>query len=159
MSQVIPMCKVCGKAKGRIDGYCKLHHPQLILAREEARQARRLYNAIDSVRSEMNELVAGRWILSKIDPVIVFSAMREEIINRKKPVVLSILYAPDENMMRDKALNEIAIQVQSWLDWQEQERIKEKLSISEDTHLMRVPVWPSRGQLKEWVRVLKMPNK
>lgn len=63
-----------------------------------------------------------------------------------------------EAMTRDEALNEIGTQVQRWLDWQEREREEECLSCNDDTHMMRVPVWPTRGQLKEWVKILKTPN-
>lgn len=61
-------------------------------------------------------------------------------------------------MNRDEKLNEIANQVQQWLDWQERERKEEGLACTDDTHMMRVPVWPTRGQLKEWVNVLKPPT-
>ena len=61
-------------------------------------------------------------------------------------------------MTRNEQLNEIAIQVQQWLDWQEKERDAEWLLCDDGTHMMRVPVWPTRGTLKAWVVVLKTPN-
>ena len=61
-------------------------------------------------------------------------------------------------MTRSEQLNEIAAQVQQWLDWQERERLAEGIPCNDDTHMMRVPVWPTRRQLKAWVSVLKTPN-
>lgn len=60
---------------------------------------------------------------------------------------------------RENALNEIANQVQQLLDWHERERKAEDLPCNDNTHVMRFPVYPTRGQLKSWVQALKIPNK
>ena len=55
-----------------------------------------------------------------------------------------------------ESLQEIAIQVQSWLDWSKKDRAEEGLSTKDETHLIALPVpyWPSHGQLSQWVKVL-----
>lgn len=45
----------------------------------------------------------------------------------------------------------IAVEIQSWLDWQERCRRKEGLPVTDDTHLIVLPYWPTRGTLKNWI--------
>lgn len=52
-------------------------------------------------------------------------------------------------------LDVIARQLQSWLDWQEQERAREGIETTDDTHIMRPPVWPTRGTIKAWIKALQ----
>lgn len=51
-------------------------------------------------------------------------------------------------------LDTISRIVQGWLDSQAVERTSEGLPIDDNTHLMRVPEWPSHGMLKAWVQAL-----
>lgn len=53
------------------------------------------------------------------------------------------------------ALDTIRREIQSWLDWQASERRHEGIETSDDTLLMRVPAWPTRGVLKNWVAALE----
>jgi hypothetical protein len=52
-------------------------------------------------------------------------------------------------------VNEIVLQIKSWLAFHESTCNSEGLELSDDLHIMSPPVWPSRGVLKEWVRVLE----
>lgn len=45
----------------------------------------------------------------------------------------------------------IAVEIQSWLDWQERCRRKAGLPVTDDTHLIVLPYWPTRGTLKNWI--------
>ena len=51
-------------------------------------------------------------------------------------------------------LDTIAREVQSWIDWNRRERDAEGIETNEDTHVMRVPAWPSHGTLGNWVEAL-----
>jgi hypothetical protein len=46
----------------------------------------------------------------------------------------------------------IARTLQSWLDWHARDSGAEP---SDDQHIMTVPVWPSRGVLKNWIKVIR----
>lgn len=52
-------------------------------------------------------------------------------------------------------LEVIASEIQSWLDYQEKQYRQENILLSDDSHLYAPPVWPTRGVLEEWVKVLR----
>lgn len=53
------------------------------------------------------------------------------------------------------ALDTIARTIKHWLEWQKRERDHEGLATDGDTHVMRVPVWPSRGMFEAWIAALE----
>ena len=55
---------------------------------------------------------------------------------------------------REAALREIALQIDGWMLFDKAQRDKEGLTTNDDTNIIAPPVWPSHGQLKEWVKVL-----
>lgn len=52
-------------------------------------------------------------------------------------------------------LEVIASEIQSWLDYQEKQYRQENTPLSDNSHLYTPPIWPTRGVLKEWVKVLR----
>lgn len=52
----------------------------------------------------------------------------------------------------NEARGHIADQIQGWLDWQE---LRAGKTLLDDHSVMSVPVWPSRGQLKNWIRAIR----
>lgn len=52
-------------------------------------------------------------------------------------------------------LNEIALNLKSWLDHNQRERDHENLPTNDDTCIMCPPVWPARGALKLWVETVE----
>lgn len=52
-------------------------------------------------------------------------------------------------------LETIALIVQSWIDFSKSERDAEGLEATDDTHIMRVPWWPTHGALTNWVKTLR----
>lgn len=56
---------------------------------------------------------------------------------------------------RESALQNIADEVQSWLDYQETEYARERIKVDGSTHVMCVPFWPTREQLQNWVKALR----
>lgn len=54
-------------------------------------------------------------------------------------------------------LNEIALNLRYWLDWNKKERDREPhLTTDDDTSLICVPpTWPRRGQLKLWAETME----
>lgn len=53
-------------------------------------------------------------------------------------------------------LNEIALCLRHWLDWNKRDRDLERLTTSDETMIMCVPpTWPSRGQLKLWAETIE----
>jgi hypothetical protein len=64
--------------------------------------------------------------------------------------------AERDYMTRDEKLNEIALTLEYWLQSQKLQRDKEHIATSDDTHIISVPSsWPTRGTLKEWIKVLR----
>lgn len=57
--------------------------------------------------------------------------------------------------MSTESLIVIADIIQSWIDWDLNQRSKESLITDEGTHIMTVPNWPTHGQLTNWVKVLR----
>lgn len=55
---------------------------------------------------------------------------------------------------REEKLQIIADEVQGWLDWQERTH-RGGGPLTHDTHLISCPYWPSRGQLLNWIKVLR----
>lgn len=59
-------------------------------------------------------------------------------------------------MTREDKLNEIANILDYWLRSHKLERDKQHIPTNDDTHIHSVPSsWPTRGTLKEWVKVLR----
>jgi hypothetical protein len=52
----------------------------------------------------------------------------------------------------NEARGHIADQIQGWLDWQE---LRAGKTLLDDHSVMSVLVWPSRGQLKNWIRAIR----
>lgn len=52
-------------------------------------------------------------------------------------------------------LNEIALNLKSWLRHNEWERKRENLPTDDDTCIMCPPVWPARGAIKLWVETIE----
>jgi len=59
-----------------------------------------------------------------------------------------------EKDKREFALSVIAGIIQNWVDWNIKQRDKENLVTIRNTHVMRVPEWPTVGVLQNWVKVL-----
>lgn len=57
--------------------------------------------------------------------------------------------------IRETALREIAFQLEAWIIFDKRQRDRENLETTDDTNIISPPVWPSHGQLKEWIRVLR----
>ena len=52
----------------------------------------------------------------------------------------------------------IANVLQSWLDFHEQDCGKDGVQITDASHIMSPPVWPTRGQIENWIKVLREQN-
>lgn len=54
-------------------------------------------------------------------------------------------------------LEEIAAQLQRWLDWQKSRRLGDGLETTEATYVMTLPepYWPTRGTLESWIATIK----
>lgn len=52
-------------------------------------------------------------------------------------------------------LNEIALNLKSWLEHNRRERDQESLPTDDSTCIMCPPVWPTRGALKLWVETVE----
>jgi hypothetical protein len=53
-------------------------------------------------------------------------------------------------------LNEIAINLRFWLNWNQKERDRENLTTNDDTAIICVPPnWPSRGAFKLWAETIE----
>lgn len=52
-------------------------------------------------------------------------------------------------------LNEIALNLKSWLRHHQGEREQEGLPMDDDTCIMCPPVWPARGAIKLWVETVE----
>lgn len=62
-------------------------------------------------------------------------------------------------MSREEKLRAIADTIQGWLDFQNREHARDAQlqatpPLSDRTHFMSPPVWPTRGTLKNWIKVL-----
>ena len=72
---------------------------------------------------------------------------------------------PDIESEEDKrlriALNEMALTIRRWLDWNKDERDREGLETTDGTHIIALPVsyWPSRGALTVWAETLEQAAK
>ena len=49
----------------------------------------------------------------------------------------------------------IADELKSWLDFHARDCEKDGVSITDDSHIMSPPKWPTRGQLKKWIETLE----
>lgn len=61
-------------------------------------------------------------------------------------------------MTRDQiafSLNEISLNLRSWLDSNQKERDGEGMSTDDDTCIMVPPHWPARGALKLWIETIE----
>lgn len=58
-------------------------------------------------------------------------------------------------LQRQDKLNEIANILQYWLDHQKAQRDLLSITTSDLTHLIQPPSWPTRGTLKEWIKILR----
>jgi hypothetical protein len=58
-------------------------------------------------------------------------------------------------MSRQEKLNCIALTLEYWLNSQASERKNEGIETTDDTAIISPPSWPTRGTLKEWIRVLR----
>ena len=61
---------------------------------------------------------------------------------------------------RERSLQAIGDVIAYWLQWVTRERDAEGLETTADTHIMLIgenvpPYWPSVGQLKRWLEVLR----
>ena len=54
-------------------------------------------------------------------------------------------------------LRDMALTIQTWLDWNKGVRDHEGIETEDGTHIMALPVpsWPSHGQLNAWVKMMK----
>lgn len=52
---------------------------------------------------------------------------------------------------RQQQLDNIANELQSWVDF----RADQKPPISDDTHIISPPHWPTVGTLRNWISVLR----
>ncbi len=54
-------------------------------------------------------------------------------------------------------LSVIAKTVQSWLEWNKNQRDQESIETKDGTHIMALPVpsWPTHGQLRTWVKTME----
>lgn len=57
------------------------------------------------------------------------------------------------NKREEKLIEEIALNIQSWLD--HQAKYNSGIELTDNTVLYSFPAWPTRGQLKGWIRVLR----
>ena len=92
--------------------------------------------------------------------IILFTPL---IMNKMKADMKSINESKFENCSvikskRETGLSFIADELQSWLDYQTEERYSEGLSTNNDTVIITPPSWPSRGMLKNWIKVIKSSN-
>ncbi len=79
-------------------------------------------------------------------------ALQLLILDRGMKIGVMAVPPPEREM--NSGLEEIRDQVQRWMDYDRAQRDKEGLGTTDDTHIMCPPVWPSHGQLKNWVACL-----
>lgn len=61
----------------------------------------------------------------------------------------------DRLRLKDEKLNAIAATLDYWLKSQKLQRDKESIATNDGTHVITPPSWPTRGTLKEWIKVLR----
>lgn len=92
------------------------------------------------------------------------AAVNERVMSEWKDGVAATESAPDELMQiakeqnaiaRDKALNEIALRLQMWLDWYAYDKTLDDAAFL----IPPVPICPTRWQLNAWIEVLKTPER
>ena len=62
----------------------------------------------------------------------------------------------DKEPTAHPAILTIADEIQGWLDWHAREFLPEQLT--DDQHVYAMPVYPTRGTLKNWIAALKTPT-
>ena len=70
-------------------------------------------------------------------------------INRKGRMTIEC------EMTRDEKLNEIAFTLEYWLQCQKRDYERQGCPLTDDSHLIAPPYWPTRGMLKEWIKALR----
>ncbi len=85
----VPLCKVCGKSRGRYEGFCKVHHPGMIEERKKAKKDHALWAEIEKIR--VNGLVPDKsgiaWLSSKVSRDKLSNAIRAERYEGKRVTV------------------------------------------------------------------------